>query len=378
MPGYPWVHGSRGHSPQWVVVRSSDPSQTSRPAKGRSPGPPDCLPHWSSPLPRPDPNHIEPAPPQKTLSFSKPVLQYTSFFTTTHKEPLVAQQRHHYNQDRHRLDRRDARATPWTSPRLRLGGRVRRCPLLFLATWRLSLPLLSLRPEQILSKAFSPTPGRPAFVDRRQPRGSPRAGRGRPRTRMKVVLLLSMQGIVGYRHRSHGVGVKARPNHAASASVDLISLLLRDRLPRRAPVRQHGIQSHHLSLPWSPLPLRSPRSSCRARPRIQKVGGRRAPRSSLAPSSNGRPLPLLSLPRLDRYASSLHRLSIVFCLGACLAPRELSSRPAAACQIHLPSNTRLLLGQCAAKGLLHSPIPLMRSNNSSSNSSILLLHTEYA
>ena len=76
----PWVHGSRGHSPQWVVVRSSDPSQTSRPAKGRSPGPPDCLPHWSSPLPRPDPDHIEPAPPQKTLSFSKPVLQYTSFF----------------------------------------------------------------------------------------------------------------------------------------------------------------------------------------------------------------------------------------------------------------------------------------------------------
>ena len=178
---------------------------------------------------------------------------------------------------------------------------------------------------------------------------------------MTVVLLLSMQGIVGYRHRSHGVGVKARPNHAASASVDLISLLLRDRLPRRAPVRQHGIQSHHLSLPWSPLPLRSPRSSCRARPRIQKVGGRRAPRSSLAPSSNGRPLPLLSLPRLDRYASSLHRLSIVFCLGACLAPRELSSRPAAALSNPFPFQHAIAVGPVRSKGfttLTHSLLGL--------------------
>ena len=48
------------------------------------------------------------------------------------------------------------------------------------------------------------------------------------------------------------------------------------------------------------------------------------------------------------------------------------------CQIHLPSNTRLLLGQCAARGLLHSPIPLIGPANSSSNSSILLPHTEYA
>ena len=186
-----------------------------------------------------------------------------------------------------------------------------------------------------------------------------------------------MEGIVGYRHRSHGVGVKARPNHAASASVDLISLLLRDRLPRRAPVRQHVIQSNHLSLPWSPLPLRSPRSSCRARPRIQKVGGRRAPRSPLDPSSHGPPLPLLSLPRLDRrYASSIHRLSMVFCLGACLAPRERlhvsSCNPVKSISIQ----HAIAVGPVRSTGfttLTNSPHV---SHNSSSNSSILLAHTK--
>ena len=188
-----------------------------------------------------------------------------------------------------------------------------------------------------------------------------------------------MQGIVGYRHRSHGVGVKARPNHAASASVDLISLLLRDRLPRRAPVRQHGIQSNHLSLPWSPLPLRSPQVFVsRAAPNSKS---RRSAGSSLLPRS------VLKRPASSSTLSAstgsvcLFTSSPFYCfLSLALASRHVNCLLAQLqpCQIHLPSNTRLLLGQCAARGLLHSPIPLMGSINSSSSSSILLPHTEYA
>ena len=177
---------------------------------------------------------------------------------------------------------------------------------------------------------------------------------------MTVVLLLSMQGIVGYRHRSHGVGVKARPNHAASASVDLISLLLRDRLPRRAPVRQHGIQSNHLSLPWSPLPLRSPQVFVsRAAPNSKS---RRSAGSSLLPRS------VLKRPASSSTLSAstgsvcLFTSSSFYCfLSLALASRHVNCLLAQLqpCQIHLPSNTRLLLGQCAARGLLHSPIPLI-------------------